>query len=109
MAEQTLVKEPPVEDIAVETVEAEQNGVTDTEKLQVEVKDIEVVIDLDGLLIGDLELLDRAKDGNLPMMEIITFLDRIVIGEVKKLPIRYFSVIIDKLGDAIADSANPGN
>ena len=110
MAEQTLVKEKaPVEVEAVEAT-AETNGVADTEKaLQTAKKLIEIEIDLDGLLIGDLEVLDRAKDGNLPMKDLITFLDRVVVGGVKHLPMRYFSLIVDKLGDAIAESANPGN
>lgn len=125
MAEQTLVKEKPVAEAAEAVVTAETNGVTDTEKaLQAETngvadtekalqaakkKLIEVVIDLDGLLIGDLEVLDRAKDGNLPMKELVAFLDRVVVDGVKHLPMRYFSTIVDQLGDAIAESANPGN
>lgn len=111
MAEQTLVEEktPAKVEVVVE-VAAETNGVADTEKaLQAAKKPIEIEIDLDGLLIGDLEVLDRAKDGNLPMKDLITFLDRVVVGGVKHLPMRYFSVIVDELGDAIAESANPGN
>lgn len=107
MAEQTLVKEKPAEAVVV----AETNGVADTEKALQSAKKklVEVVIDLDGLLIGDLEVLDRAKDGNLPMKELIAFLDRVVVDGVKHLPMRYFSTIIDQLGDAIAESTNPGN
>lgn len=112
MAEQTLVKEKSPAKAAKAPVTTETNGVADTEKaLQAAEKTItiEIEIDLDGLLIGDMEVLDRAKDGNLPMKELITFLDRVVAGGVKHLPMRYFSVIIDRLGDAIAESANPGN
>jgi hypothetical protein len=106
MAEQTLVEEKQDPVAAEATVDT--NGVADT--LTVPVSEVvEIEIDLDGLLIGDLEVLDRAKDGNLPMNEMITFLDRVVTGGVRKLPMRYLSVIIDRLGEAIAESTNPGN
>lgn len=108
MAEKVLTKEVLTKEVAAEEVAADgivTNGVAEANK----VKTIEVEIDLDGLLIGDLELLDKAKDGDLPAKEMVGFLDRIVKGGVRHLPMRYLGVIIEQLGDAISESVNPGN
>lgn len=110
MAEEVLTKEVAAKEVAAEEVAADgivTNGVAEANK--VKTIEIEVEIDLDGLLIGDLELLDKAKDGDLPAKEMIGFLDRIVKGGVRHLPMRYLAVIIDHLGDAISESVNPGN
>lgn len=112
MEDQMLVKEgPPAGEVEV-LATADANGSSDTLPVSVpvsEVKKIEIEIDLDGLLIEDMEILDRAKDNQLPTGELITFLDRIVIGGVRKLPMRYLSPIMEKLGEAISESVNPGN
>jgi hypothetical protein len=93
---------------------ADANGSSDVLPVAVpisEVKEIEIEIDLDELLIDDMEILDRAKDDNLPAGELLAFLDRIVVGGVKnrKMPMRYLALIMKELGEAISESVNPGN
>lgn len=106
MAEQTSVKKEAVAKKEDDVIVA---GGTPQGEAKAKAGGIEIVIDLDLLTIGDLEILDRAKDGNLPMKEMISFLDRVVEGGVRHLSVKYFSPIIDQLGDAIAESSNPGN
>lgn len=66
-----------------------------------------LAVDMDLLLIGDLETLDRASSKKLPTSELIVFLDRIVVGGVRHLPLRRLGDIIEALGNAVTESANP--
>ena len=66
-----------------------------------------IKVDMDLLLIGDLETLDRAASKKLPTSELIKFLDRIVVGGVRHLPLTRLSDITDALGEAVKDAADP--
>lgn len=70
---------------------------------------IEIKIDLDNLTIGDLETLDSAGRRELPMKDMIAFLERVVVGGVRHLPLSRMGAIIDALGEAIGEATNPGN
>jgi len=70
---------------------------------------MEIEIDLDTLTIGDLETLDRAAQGNLPMSELVDLLDRVVAGGARHLPLSAMRKIIAALNDQIAAVANQGN
>lgn len=76
------------------------NGVADT---------VEIKIDLDGLMIGDLEVLGRAEEGTLSPRDMVVFLNRVVVGGVGHVPMRHLRSVIEALGKAITESANPGN
>lgn len=70
-------------------------------------KEPSLVVDMDQLLISDLETLDRASAKKLPTSELIKFLDRIVVGGVRHLPLRRLGDIIEALGEAVTEAANP--
>lgn len=70
---------------------------------------VEIVVNLDKLLIGDLRTLDRAGRRDLPTGELIDFLDKIVEGGVSHLPLYRLNEITDALGEAVTQSTNPKN
>jgi hypothetical protein len=66
-----------------------------------------VQIDLEHLLIGDLEFLERAGNKDLPPSELVDFLDRVVVGGVRHLPLGRLVSIVEALGEAVSEAANP--
>ncbi len=85
-------------------------------KAAVKVKDVapangavplEIKIDLDNLLIGDLETLDRAGKNDLPMTELVGFLEKVVVDGVRHLPMSRLGIIIEALTAAIGEASNP--
>ncbi len=68
---------------------------------------VEIKIDLDNLLIGDLETLDRAGKNDLPMTELVGFLEKVVVGGVRHLPMSRLGTIIEALTGAIGEASNP--
>lgn len=68
---------------------------------------MKIKVDLDNLTIGDLETLERAQDGKLPITELIDLLDRIVDGDVRGLPFSAMHEIVERMNEAVAEMANP--
>jgi len=68
---------------------------------------VKIEVNLDNLTIGDLETLDRAADGELPMAELVDLLDRVVDGDVRALPLTAMGDIVTQMNEAVDDMANP--
>jgi hypothetical protein len=70
---------------------------------------MDIKVQLDALTIGDLERMDAAARGEVPMSQLIDLLDRVVVGGVRHLPLTALSDIIAALSAAIAEMSNPKN
>jgi len=68
---------------------------------------LKISVDIERMTIGDLELLDRAGRNELPVPELIDFLDRIVVEDVRALPFTALTQITDELRKAVEAMANP--
>jgi hypothetical protein len=68
-----------------------------------------IIVDIDKLTIGDLETLDKASARKLSTVELIEFLEGIVVGGIRHLPIKRLGDVIKALGNAVSESANPKN
>jgi len=68
---------------------------------------MKIEVNLDNLTIGDLETLERAGQGDLPMSELIDLLDRVVEGDVRGLPLPSMGEIVQRLNDAVEEMSNP--
>ena len=68
---------------------------------------MKVNVNLDNLMIGDLETLDRASAGDLPMTELVNLLDRVVEGNVRELPLPAMRDIVEALNEQVDALANP--
>ena len=58
-------------------------------------KPLEIVVNMEKMTIGDLELLDQSDQ--MSGKELIEFLDRIVEGDVRALPITALPQIVDAI------------
>ena len=70
---------------------------------------MEIKINLDNLTIGDLELMDQAARGEIPMAELVDLLDRVVEGGVRHLPLTALKDIVAALNAEVERLTNPGN
>lgn len=68
---------------------------------------MKIEVNLDGLTIGDLETLDKAERGELPIPELIDLLDRVVEGDVRSLPFTAMGEIVQRMNDAVEKMSNP--
>jgi hypothetical protein len=66
-------------------------------------KEVQVVVDLDNLTIGDLPLLERLGRDELTAEEVVDFLDGVIEGGVKHLPLRYMPEITAAFREATAE------
>jgi hypothetical protein len=67
-------------------------------------KQFDVVVDIDQMTIGDLELLDdfRRKPEDVDMAQVNDLLDKVTPGtDVRKLPITSFSPLVEAITSAI--------
>lgn len=66
----------------------------------------EIVIEMGGLTFGDLEVLESlsegAENGNFKAGEMVGFLDRVVQGGVRDLPLSQMSEVVEALTAAMA-------
>ena len=67
----------------------------------------EILINLDNLLIGDLEKIDKASRNELPITELVEMLDKVVDGGVRHLPVTVLNDITKALTEAVTAAANP--
>jgi len=72
-------------------------------------KELEIKINLDKLTFGDLEMALDYEDGKTPVKELLPFLNRVVVGGVKHIPLNAMPAIMDALSDALAGMGNPKN
>lgn len=70
---------------------------------------MEIHVNLEALTIGDLETLDAAARGELPMARLVDLLDRVVEGGVRHLPLTALPEITRALNAEIARLAGAGN
>lgn len=66
-----------------------------------------ITIDIEKMTIGDLELLDRAGRSDLPASELVAFLDRVTLDDVRLLPITMLPEIVKALTSAVDTLADP--
>lgn len=66
--------------------------------------DVEIRVNLEKMTIGDLELLDRAGKGQLPMNELLDLLDRVVDGGARHLPVTVLGDIVEAIGAAVEEA-----
>ena len=65
-------------------------------------------LDMSKITLGDLEVFDRAKEGNVKYTEILAFLDKILIDQVATdIPLIDAGPLFEKIGVAINDMMNP--
>lgn len=71
---------------------------------------MEIKVTLENLTIGDLEVLERASRNELRPGELLDFLDRVVIGGVRSLPLSTLGDVVQALAAALAGlTAQKGN
>jgi hypothetical protein len=68
---------------------------------------IELKVDVSGLTFGDLEKIDSASAGSMPMRDVIPLLDKMVVGGVRHLPITAMPAILKAVEAAMKDIGNP--
>lgn len=77
---------------------------------QNEPKELEIRVNLDALTFGDLEMAMAAEGGqDVPVKELLPFLNRVVVGGVKTIPVTAMPQIMDALAKALGSMANPKN
>lgn len=70
-------------------------------------EEFSITIEIENMLIGDLELLDKADTGDLSTTELVDFLDRVVEEDVRLIPLVQLPNIVNKLGEAVQSATNP--
>jgi hypothetical protein len=64
-------------------------------------------IDLDNLLIEDLILLQEIQENPNDLRKLIDFVDKAVVGDVRKLPASHLRPIIETLMNYITEGIGP--
>lgn len=70
---------------------------------------LDIVITLDRLVIGDLKLFAALKGGTADQMDMIDLLGRCVVGGIDHLPFTALPQIAQALAAAMERSSNPKN
>lgn len=63
---------------------------------------MEIKVTLENLTIGDLEVLDRASRNELRPGELLDFLDRVVVGGARSLPLSALGDVVQALASTLA-------
>jgi len=85
-----------------------QNGAAPVDTLKDNT--LKLTIDIDQLTLGDLELFDKFSDGNTKAVELLDFLQRIVVGtDIRTLPLSKMNDVMAAVSEAISAATNPGN
>lgn len=66
-----------------------------------------VEITLENMLVEDLELLDAASSGELSAKELVDFLDRVTVQDVRKKNIMVLRNLVERLTEAVSEATNP--
>jgi len=67
-------------------------------------EEIKIVVNLDAMTFGDMELLGSGK---APVSDMIAILDRVVVGGVRHLPLTAMKSIMDAIKAETEKLANP--
>jgi hypothetical protein len=77
---------------------------------QNEPQELEIRVNLDTMTFGDLEMALSAESGeNVDPRELLPFLNRVVVGGVKNIPLTAMPQIMDALTKALEGMSNPKN
>ena len=68
---------------------------------------VKIEADLSKLLVGDLVILTKANNGDLPMEEQIALLDRVIVGGASRLPLTEWRHAVSELWKAVTAAMNP--
>lgn len=68
---------------------------------------LNVVVNIDNLLIGDLETLEMARRQEIGIKDMLDLLDRVVEGGVRHLPLRAMQTIVDRIQEEVQKTTNP--
>lgn len=66
-----------------------------------------IEITLENMLVEDLELLDAASSGELSAKELVDFLDRVTVQDVRKKNIMVLRNLVERLTEAVSEATNP--
>jgi hypothetical protein len=69
--------------------------------------DLNITVNVENMLIGDLELLEKAAEGDLTAGSLIEFLDRIIEEDVRSIPLSRMGEINAKIEEAVEAASNP--
>lgn len=73
------------------------------------VQELEIKVNLDELTFGDIEMALNFESGQVPIGEMLPFLNRVVVGGVRHIPLTAMPKIVDALVAAFAEMGNPKN
>lgn len=68
-----------------------------------------IVVHVDRLTIGDLEVLERFSNHNTTAAELIDFVQRLVDEDVRAMPMSSLGAVLDAVNQSIVEAKNPGN
>ena len=66
-----------------------------------------ITVDLSGMTIGDLAMFDAMSKKELSMSEMVTFLDRLVVGGARHLPLARLREVMAAVQVAVVELGNP--
>lgn len=67
-----------------------------------ELQELEIRVNLAAITFGDLEMVMGYEDGKVPMTELMPFLNRVIVGGVKDIPVLAYPKVMDALADAFS-------
>jgi hypothetical protein len=73
------------------------------------VQEFDIRINTHALTFGDIEMAMKFESGDVPVAEILPFLNRIVVGGVRDIPLDAMPAIMDALTKAFSEMGNPKN
>lgn len=68
---------------------------------------LNIVVNIDNLTIGDLEVLDKAQRKETNITDMLDLLDRVVEGGVRHLPLSAMQTIVDRIQEEVQKTTNP--
>lgn len=69
----------------------------------------DIKIDTHALTFGDIEMAMQFENGDVPVAQVIPFLNRVVVGGVRHLPLDAMPAIMEALTDAFSEMGNQKN
>ncbi len=66
-----------------------------------------IEVDFSALTIGDLVLFDAFKSNSASQVEMVAFLDRVVVGGASRLPLTRLGEVVTAIAEATKQLANP--
>lgn len=71
--------------------------------------EISIRVDASAVTFGDLEMAMGFDNGTVDLKELLPFLNRVVVGGVRHLPLSAMPAILEALTEAFSSLGNPKN